>query len=264
MDFLQRENSPLTEKQWQQIDLTVIETAKKVLVGRRFLSIFGPLGAQTQTIAADIYEIADTLEPKRKYLPLKMLYEDFELLWNDLEYSKKNLLPLDMSKVSYAAQNCAKKEDELIFWGCNELGLEGIMTAKGVNRLQKSDWKTGENAYVDVAKGVEMLLQKGYVGSFVLVMSPDLFVQLQRIQPSTGMLEYERIRKFLDGNVYKTPVLGNDRAVLLSSDPSSIDLVIGQDMITAYAGNNKLDHEFRIFETVVLRIKRKDSIVIFE
>jgi uncharacterized linocin/CFP29 family protein len=43
-----------------------------------------------------------------------------------------------------------------------------------------------------------------------------------------------------------------------------MDLVIGQDMITAFLESVSLNHNFRILETLLLRIKRKDAIVVFE
>jgi uncharacterized linocin/CFP29 family protein len=42
-----------------------------------------------------------------------------------------------------------------------------------------------------------------------------------------------------------------------------MDLVIGQDLITGYMGSAKLNHEFRVFETALLRIKCKDAVVVF-
>lgn len=42
MYFMGREQSPLKSEHWKVIDEIVINTAKKVLVGRRFLHLFGP------------------------------------------------------------------------------------------------------------------------------------------------------------------------------------------------------------------------------
>jgi len=87
---------------------------------------------------------------------------------------------------------------------------------------------------------------------------------LQRIQANTGLLEVDRVKKLLEGNLYQTPVLGTNKAVLVCSEPQNMDLVVGQDMITAYLGPEKLNHALRVMETVLLRIKRKDAIVVFE
>jgi uncharacterized linocin/CFP29 family protein len=46
MDYLSRDGSPISAELWAEIDKTVVSTAKKVLTGRRFLSVYGPLGAE--------------------------------------------------------------------------------------------------------------------------------------------------------------------------------------------------------------------------
>jgi len=43
----------------------------------------------------------------------------------------------------------------------------------------------------------------------------------------------------------------------------NLDLVIGQDLITSYLGADDMDHPFRVFETVLLRIKRPEAICTF-
>jgi uncharacterized linocin/CFP29 family protein len=41
-----------------------------------------------------------------------------------------------------------------------------------------------------------------------------------------------------------------------------MDLTIGQDIATAYLEQKNLNHCFRVLETVLLRIKRKQAVVI--
>ena len=45
MDYLAREGAPISAELWQRIDETVIGEARKHMVCRRFLDIYGPLGA---------------------------------------------------------------------------------------------------------------------------------------------------------------------------------------------------------------------------
>jgi uncharacterized linocin/CFP29 family protein len=89
-------------------------------------------------------------------------------------------------------------------------------------------------------------------------------MQLQRIQPGTGLLEIDRIKKMLSDNVYTSSVLGSGKAVLVCSDSRYMDLVLGQDLATAYLEQKDLNHSFRVLESVLLRIKRKQAITVFE
>lgn len=277
MEFLYRDDAPFSQEQWDKIDETVVKIARQVLVGRRFLNLYGPLGAGVQSINIDNVgaieeggvdffgedEAAPVKTKGRKFIEIPMVYKDFLLSWRDVENSKQLGLPLDLSNAAGAAALCAKKEDELIFLGNKALGYEGLVNASGAEKIKKSNWMEGENPFSDVAKGVELLVSKGFVGNFALTVSPDLYMQMQRVQPNTGLLEIERVKKLLEGNLYQTPVLGTNKAVLVCSEAPNMDLVIGQDMITAYLGPEKLNHSLRVLETVLLRIKRKEAIVVF-
>jgi uncharacterized linocin/CFP29 family protein len=52
--------------------------------------------------------------------------------------------------------------------------------------------------------------------------------------------------------------------MVLSLGAYNFDLAVGQDLITAYEGNEGLDHLFKVLETLVVRVKRPDAIVTFE
>lgn len=271
MHYLLRETAPVSPELWEQIDSTVINTARNILTGRRFLHLFGPLGIGMESIPVDD---ADSLEEVvrdnhiivqgRKFVGIPVIYDDFVLLARDLEVSRKSEYPADLSRAAAAAENAALQEDRLIYFGSEELGIQGLLTAEGINKVHRNDWRTGENALTDVAAGIQVLTENKLYGPFALAVSPDLYMQMQRLQEGTGLLEIDRVSKLLNGNIYNVPVLGSGKAVLVCSDPRNMDLVIGQDMTTAYLESRNLNHEFRILETILLRIKRKQAIVVLE
>lgn len=278
MDFLLRGDAPFSDELWEKIDETVVNKAKEQLVGRKFIPVYGPLGAGVQSINLDLFNIdndtvissngeEDTELVKvqgRRYVEIPMIFKDAFISWRDYENSKQTGLLLDLAPIAITAAACAHKEDQIIFFGNEEWGYRGLMNVEGRQTLQKSNWNEGENAFTDIAAGLEKLVRKGFYGPYVLVLSPDLYAQLQRIQPGTGKLELERIRELIDGKVYQTPILGSNKAVLLQKGMENMDLVIGQDLATGYIGPEKLNHVLRILETILLRIKRPESIVTFE
>ncbi|MGI6004005.1 MAG: family 1 encapsulin nanocompartment shell protein [Christensenellales bacterium] len=272
MDYLSRESAPFSDGLWQQIDETVVNTARKTLVGRKFIHIYGPLGAETLSVPVADPTRSGAKEqdgpliktPGRAYRELPLIHQDATLYWRDLQNSIEGGLPLDLSAVAEASAQCARHEDELIFFGNKAFGYDGLLTAPGASHIQRSDWISGENPFSDIAKGLELLMEKGVFGRSTLVVSPNLYTQLNRIQSGTGKTELERIGALLDGHVLRTPVLGADKAVLVCAQPQYMDLAVGQDFAAAYLELKDLNHVLRIVETALLRIKRSDAIVIFD
>ena len=68
------------------------------------------------------------------------------------------------------------------------------------------------------------------LGRYALVVAPDLFLDLQRLQPSTGMLEIDRIQKLIGDNVFMTSALAPGKAVLVCAEPEYLDLAVGLDL----------------------------------
>lgn len=270
MDYLARESAPFTQNVWKQIDQTVIETAKKHLVCRRFLSLFGPLGAGVSTVPVDILdkqeELADGIGTiyGRKLLELPQLYEDFTLLWRDIEESERNGWPLDLSAAAAAAQKAAKKEDNLILFGNRALGIEGLLTTEDAFSIERGNWQEGEDAFQNVAHGIAHLASNGFLGRYALVLSPEIYLALQRIQPGINMLELDRIAKLVGGRVYSAGSFGAGKAVLVCAEPQYMDLAVGADLSVGYLELKDLNHSLRILETVALRVKEPNAIIRFE
>jgi uncharacterized linocin/CFP29 family protein len=268
MDYLARETSPISTQLWQQIDAAVVSVARNVLTGRRVLHLVGPLGPGADSVAVDDADArAETAvdgivtTKGRKLLQLPALYEDFTLYTRDLMQSEKNGTPADLSAVVAAAQAIALKEDSFLFYGHAKLGYDGLLTATGVNKQKKTDWSVGENAFADVAAAIDTLVSKGVFGAYTLVVSPNLYLQMQRLQQALGMMEIDRVNKLVDGRLFKSPVLGKDQAILLCAQPENVDLVVGQDLAAAYLEQRELNHAFRLTETVLARIKKPKAIV---
>ena len=89
-------------------------------------------------------------------------------------------------------------------------------------------------------------------------------LDLQRIQPGTGLMEIDRVSTMVEGRVFRAPVLGIKKAVLVCCEPQYMDLVIGQDIQTAYLELVDLNHHMRVLETVLPRLKEQEAVVVFE
>src|SRR5579871_1008676 len=141
-DFLGRDQSPLSPSQWESFDDEVVRVARRTLVGRRFIPLFGPLGPGAQVTPNDVFngrsegvvdmlgeEAGDEVQAdQRRYLPLPIIHKDFMLHWRDLAAASDIGTPLDTGAVASAASYCARAEDSLIFNGNATLGYPGLLT----------------------------------------------------------------------------------------------------------------------------------------
>ena len=246
-DFLMRENAPLSVEEWAQLDRVVVGTARQFLVGRRFVEIVGPVGAGTQTVPVGTGDA-------RSYLTFETIEEDLTLYWKDVEASRQAGIPLDLGQVAKASAACARKEDKLI--------LDGLMKAAN-KKVVLGDWDADSEAILgNIVEATEKLVSDDFYGPYAVVLSPALYAKTQRVARGMGRLVSKLIKDVAEGGLFQSPMLGKDQGLVLSLGAQNFDLVVAQDLITAYTGNEGLDHLFRVMESLVLRIKRPGAICV--
>lgn len=275
---LQRDESPLTPDQWSQLDDLVVRVARQQLVARRFINVFGPIGAGVQCYHMDVFSGADVGEisvlgqedthpvhaEAREFLPLPMIFKDFWLFWRDLETTANFNTPLDLSAAAGATTFVARAEDSLIFNGDDSINLEGLLNAKWRNTVPLLNWDDAGQAFENVVNAYEKLIEDSYYGPFALVVSPDMYAKMQRVFDNSGVLEIDQVRNLMNAGVFQSSVIPEGSAVVVSTGPENLDIAIAQDIITAYLGPDKMNHPFRVFESLVLRIKRPQAICTLE
>lgn len=280
-DYLMREEAPLTAEEWQQVDNVVVSVARQILVGRRFISLTGPLGIGTQVVALDTIggaeaclhdesgcacslEACDAVRVTgRRFVAVPLIHKDFMLAWRDIETARQ-FGRLDLGPAAAAAMFVARAEDELIFKGHPEHGYPGLLNVDGRQTLALSDWKTSGAALNDVAMAAQTLAEAGFYPPYALVVSPALYGLLQRVYKNSGELESELVEEIAEGGIFHSPALAPKQALLVAKGPHWIDLAVAQDMITAYVGPEGMDHRFRVLESLVLRIKQPGAICVIE
>lgn len=275
MDFLMRDDAPLSEQEWQAIDDTVRKVARANLVGRRFIRLFGPLGSGVQAVwvdrlqgvtegAVDVYgeESGQEVVPtSRQIIPLNLLYKDFCLFWRDVASARALSAPVDTAPVGAAVAMLARSEDRLIFYGAKD--QRGLMNIDDHLQVSKADgWSEPGSALATAVEARKALVDHGAMGPYALVLSPDLYARLLRVLGQLGQLELSLVQQVADAGVFQTPVLAKDDGVLVSCGPDVLDLAVADDMQVAYLGPTNMNHCFRVFESVALRIRRPEGICV--
>jgi uncharacterized linocin/CFP29 family protein len=195
---------------------------------------------------------------------IPLIYKDFILHWRDIETARQTGTPLDTSAAAGAAAFCADAEDDLIFNGNQEMGYEGLMVVDGRHILARRDWAQAGNAFMDVVDATQILVEAGFYGPYAMVVSPRLYTQMHQVHPGTGVLEIEHVRQLITDGVHQSPLIQDGRGMIVATGAQNFDLAVAQDLTVAYLGAEHMNHPFRVFESVYLRIKRHGSICTLE
>jgi uncharacterized linocin/CFP29 family protein len=242
-----RGDAPLTDKEWEQLDKVVVETARQFLVGRRFIELTGPLGSGAEVVPMGTGK-------GRTMVSLEPIEQDFTLFWQDIAANRKNGMSLDLGAAAQASMACAQAEDNMIF--------DALFEAGGP-KVDLGNWDEQGTAFANVNAAIQALVEKGLFGPYAVIVSPALYAKTQRY--GKGMrLESKLIADVAKGGLLQSPVLDAEQGLVVSLGAFNFDLVVGQDLTTAYMGNEALDHLFRVIETLALRIKRPESICTLE
>jgi uncharacterized linocin/CFP29 family protein len=277
-DFLNHNENPLSAGETERLSDAVIGVARRKLVGRRFIEIYGPLGPGVQAIPYDEFsgttpgavdivgeqETATVFTDQRRFRVIPIIYKDFLLHWRDILAARNGPMPLDVSAAAGAASFVAEKEDELVFYGDARLGYEGLLNAAGRSIVTGGPWDQAGVGLQNVISAMERLFTNGHYGPYAMVASPRVYALLHRVSERTGVLEIDNLRQLIEGGVYRSNVLKGDVAVVVSTGSENFDLAVALDMSVAYLGAERMNHPFRVLECLCLRIKHPDAICTIE
>ncbi|MFP4248743.1 MAG: family 1 encapsulin nanocompartment shell protein [Armatimonadota bacterium] len=265
MDILARDDAPLTDEQWAQLDDMVASTAKKYLTARRLLPIYGPLGVGMPVVPAA--EVAGgTEEPihlsGRKLTLLEELNADFSLNLMHFAEAERMGAPVSFAPALIAAQEIARREDEVLFNGAEETDVPGLLNVEGAHFMEASDWNEEGALVNDFARAVDALGNAGYPGPYGVAISPGTKALAHRILKGSR-LEIEILQDLAEAGLYASGILGH-RMLVMEVGRANADLALGMDITTTYLDQDERTHIFRIMETLALRMKRPDSIVVLQ
>jgi len=265
---------PLNEVQWTHFQEEIVREARRTIASRRFLGIFGPLGPGMDAVRLEKYgpdqnaqlEMVGQSDPEpilaieESLLRIPILYKDFIIHRRDVELSAKVGSPLDASRAIRAAHSVCDREDDLIFNGAPELGIEGLLNAEGRNHIERSDWSVYGQAYNDVARATDTLLSDNHHRPFALAVSAQDYASLIQQKEGQYAPELDAIIRLCDDGVYNSPAIPQGTAMLLSTGDQNVDLAVAEDLTLTFLGERDQDYPFRVYECLVLRIKRPHAI----
>lgn len=263
MSYLNRHNAPFPPELWNAIDEAAAAAARELLTGRRFLDVEGPYGVGLTSLEIGADDYCRQPQPNEagavvsRAVAVPMLRKSFGLSVRRIEGHRGMGQPLDLTPAQDAAEAVARREEEFVYYGNPDFGLEGLLTAKGRHEIAVGDWTQVEQALTDVLKAVNRLDGSGFHGPYALALSPMQYNNLFRRYEGTDMLQLEHLKRLCELGVYKAPI---DGAVLV--DPHAARIVVGQDLMAGYSGNDGIHYQLFVSESLVLMMDEPEAVCV--
>lgn len=261
MGYLNREAAPLSSSVWQKIDEAAVKAARDVLTSRRFLEIEGPFGVGVTAVEVGHDDFCRQPGPDEagavmgRALSVPMIRKQFSLSIRRVAASEEMRQPLNSAPIESAAEAVAAREEEFVYYGQPDFQLPGLLTAADRQRHEGGDWSDLDQALADVLVGVNALDANGFRGPYALALAPQLYNGLFRRYPGTDMLQLQHLRRLCERGVYKASI---ENAVLV--DPRVGKLLIGQDLMAGYIGQDGVHLQLFLTESLVLLVEEPGAI----
>ncbi|HEY1389804.1 MAG TPA: family 1 encapsulin nanocompartment shell protein [Ktedonobacterales bacterium] len=255
MDYLNRHMVPFDDEIWRCIDEAAVKAARDLLTGRRFLEVDGPYGVGLTSVEVGHDDFCRQPGPEEagavmgRAISVPMLRKDLRLSIRRIAAYREMGQPLNLNPVEDAAEAVARREEEFIYYGQPDFRLQGLLTAEGRAHHNGGDWGNIDQALEDVLAAVNALDARNFRGPYALALAPALYNGLFRRYAGTDMLQLEHLRRLCQRGVYKAAIEGG---VLV--DPRVGKLIIGQDLMAGYIGQDGVHYQLYVTESVVLRL----------
>ncbi len=266
---------PVTPDQLKRIQDEIVREARRTLIGRRFISVFGPLGAGVESISFDSYKKDEVAEihlegqadpspigahTAEEYRRIPLIYKDLLMHWRDVKWSQDTGSPIDAGNAVLATHFVAHREDDLIFNGHEALGITGLVNAPGSGRVKGGNWKKIGIAFQDVLSALDLLQKNNHHPPYAITLSSDAYNSLIKTGSDSPVLEIDQISRLCTDGVFQSHLLPERTAVVVSTGDQNLDIAVAEDLSIAYLGPRDMNYAFRVYESLVLRVKRPKAI----
>lgn len=253
MDFLKRNLAPITPKAWNEIDRRVREVLRSNLYGRRIVELVGPKGWEFSALAVGQVVVKSSQDEPvqwgiRKVLPVVELRASFSLDTWELDNVERGMVGVDLKPLEDAAKAVAEFEDEVVFNGCAEYGITGILELT----RDRSISTTREFGKIvgSVADASFLLKEDGVPGPYNFLINDVVWSEMAGTH---GFYQQLKVLNWhLDGgNVIPTPRIDGG---LLVAKGDHFRLVIGHDLSVGYEGQTDTNVKLFITETFTFQV----------
>jgi uncharacterized linocin/CFP29 family protein len=245
--------SILAPEQYEYIDTQIAAVARQTIIGRKlFPRPFGPLGFGKQVVSYDVLSevkkgridlmwgagfSAELIGQTRTKLGIPVLHSEFRINRRDLEASKTEGLPLDLSCVDAAIYAVARKEDDLLLQGWTADGtnydIVGLYQGAANDENTNLPWPTvAANILTSINNAIALLVADNIFPPYNLTVHPDQYHQLFQLIANTPEWYFNKVKERIGGDIFQSPAMTAGKGMLSAvPNPSLFDFALGIDML---------------------------------
>ncbi len=260
--ILKRQNAPVSDEAWAQIDAQALATLQDNLVGRQLVDFQGPLGWEIAAVNTGRLKISkpDAEVPwgQREVLPLLEIRIPFTLSQFELDNVTRGAKDVDLDPVEEAATQAARFEDGAILNGFKDGQIKGLADASEHKPIAMP--KSAADLPGAVASAVQALVQANISGPYNLVLEPRMYFDLMSQTKGAAYPPHRIIQDLLEGgSVSRSPAIKG--GLLASGRGGDFELTVGKDFSVGYASHDREEVEFFLAESFTFRVIEPRSIV---
>ena len=266
----------LTEQEYKYIDTAVQEPPRQMLIGRRVVRTFGPLGEGVLSVewnkisdvgAAELFRSQkitlseDIIDKTVGSLDMPAIARGFRIPRRTLEASRRMGTPLDVVSSRSASYQVSLLEDTLVLKGSG--GINGLYDGAG-NTKAGADWATATNIPLTISGAIAELKADNIFPPYNLVLASEQYEYLFATVGTTADYYLDLIKRRIGGDIFESPVFTAGTGILLALPSAGFfDLPLGVDI---HAELEELPlNEFKdlygvVWESITPRIRESTAI----
>lgn len=261
MDIFKRNLAPISDQAWDEIDERAEQVINTQLTTRKSLKINGPFGLSYTSVPTGRLDLLDNKSSNVKLgmYNNKSLLEtriSFELSKWELDNLLRGAKDIELGGLEEAAKEIARFEDDVIYNGNKDAGIEGLMEEAGIQKEIKLD---SQEILTGVSEALIDLRNAFVQGPFNFVVSKKLYKALNKVHGSKLLRTI--IEEMLEGQVIVSEMIDGGLLVPVAHD--DIEFTIGQEYTIGYESHTDDLVKLFIMNSFTLRVLDDQILVKF-
>ncbi|MFP4661256.1 MAG: family 1 encapsulin nanocompartment shell protein [Halanaerobiales bacterium] len=263
MTLLKRHLAPIDDEVWEFIEDEAREVLTQKLSGRKVVDTVGPKGMDFAAYNTGRSVKLDINDEGAKYmvrnvLPLVELEVPFTIKRDEIESLLRGAKDADIDNLIQATKKVASIENNALFYGLEEAGIEGLAAVSDHVKIDISE-ETG--LMTPITSAIQGLKRESVEGPYNFVVGPYLYSLLHKLGENGYPLK-RKIKELIGGEIIFSEELG-DQGFLLASRDEDFELIVGQDISIGFKRETDEEIEFFLTESFTFKVNAPEAVVVF-